>query len=42
MSFPKPHISLHVTNIDASTDFYEKLFGQAISKRRPGFAKFDL
>jgi catechol 2,3-dioxygenase-like lactoylglutathione lyase family enzyme len=38
----KPHVSLNVSNIDASVAFYEKVFGTAASKRRPGYAKFDL
>lgn len=38
----KPHVSLNVTNVDASVAFYEKLFGVAPAKRRPGYAKFDL
>jgi catechol 2,3-dioxygenase-like lactoylglutathione lyase family enzyme len=42
MNVPKPHVSLNVSNIDASVAFYEKVFGTAASKRRPGYAKFDL
>ncbi len=42
MNILKPHVSLNVTNIDASVAFYEKAFGVAASKRRPGYAKFDL
>ena len=38
----KPHVSLNVTNIDASVAFYEKAFGVTATKRRPGYAKFDL
>jgi predicted enzyme related to lactoylglutathione lyase len=38
----KPHLSLNVSNIDASVAFYEKLFKTSASKRRPGYAKFDL
>jgi catechol 2,3-dioxygenase-like lactoylglutathione lyase family enzyme len=38
----KPHVSLNVTNIEASVAFYEKVFGVAPAKRRPGYAKFDL
>jgi catechol 2,3-dioxygenase-like lactoylglutathione lyase family enzyme len=38
----KPHVSLNVTNIDASVAFYEKAFGVPATKRRPGYAKFDL
>ena len=42
MQILKPHVSLNVTDIDASVDFYEKAFGVAPVKRRPGYAKFDL
>jgi catechol 2,3-dioxygenase-like lactoylglutathione lyase family enzyme len=38
----KPHVSLNVSNVDASVAFYEKVFGVTASKRRPGYAKFDL
>ena len=42
MNILKPHVSLNVSNIDASVAFYEKAFGVPASKRRPGYAKFDL
>jgi catechol 2,3-dioxygenase-like lactoylglutathione lyase family enzyme len=42
MQILKPHVSLNVSNIDASVAFYEKAFGMAATKRRPGYAKFDL
>jgi catechol 2,3-dioxygenase-like lactoylglutathione lyase family enzyme len=42
MNVLKPHVSLNVTDIDASVAFYEKAFGVAATKRRPGYAKFDL
>ena len=42
MNILKPHVSLNVSNIDASVAFYEKVFGVAATKRRPGYAKFDL
>jgi catechol 2,3-dioxygenase-like lactoylglutathione lyase family enzyme len=42
MNVIKPHVSLNVTDIDASVAFYEKAFGLSPSKRRPGYAKFDL
>ena len=42
MNIIKAHVSLNVSNIDASVAFYEKAFGVAASKRRPGYAKFDL
>ena len=42
MQILKPHVSLNVSNIDASVAFYEKAFGTTATKRRPGYAKFDL
>jgi catechol 2,3-dioxygenase-like lactoylglutathione lyase family enzyme len=42
MNVLKAHVSLNVSNIDASVAFYEKVFGVVASKRRPGYAKFDL
>jgi catechol 2,3-dioxygenase-like lactoylglutathione lyase family enzyme len=42
MQVLKPHVSLNVSNIDASVAFYEKVFATGASKRRPGYAKFDL
>jgi catechol 2,3-dioxygenase-like lactoylglutathione lyase family enzyme len=38
----KPHVSLNVSKIDQSVAFYEKAFGVAATKRRLGYAKFDL
>jgi catechol 2,3-dioxygenase-like lactoylglutathione lyase family enzyme len=42
MQILKAHVSLNVSNIDKSVAFYEKAFGVAATKRRPGYAKFDL
>jgi predicted enzyme related to lactoylglutathione lyase len=42
MNILKPHVSLNVSNIDASVAFYEKAFGVTATKRKPGYAKFDL
>ena len=42
MQVLKPHVSLNVTTIDASVAFYEAAFGVKATKRRPGYAKFDL
>ncbi|MCB0220678.1 MAG: VOC family protein [Chrysiogenetes bacterium] len=38
----RPHIALEVADIDASVAFYERFFGVAPAKVRPGYAKFDL
>jgi catechol 2,3-dioxygenase-like lactoylglutathione lyase family enzyme len=38
----KPHVSLNVSNIEASVAFYARAFGVAPTKRRSGYAKFDL
>ena len=42
MNILKPHVSLNVTDIEKSVAFYEKAFGTKATKRRPGYAKFDL
>jgi catechol 2,3-dioxygenase-like lactoylglutathione lyase family enzyme len=42
MQILKPHVSLNISNIDASVAFYERAFGVSATKRRPGYAKFDL
>jgi catechol 2,3-dioxygenase-like lactoylglutathione lyase family enzyme len=42
MNILKPHVSLNVSSIDRSVAFYEKAFGVPVTKRRPGYAKFDL
>jgi catechol 2,3-dioxygenase-like lactoylglutathione lyase family enzyme len=42
MHILKPHISLNVTDIEAAVAFYAKAFGVPPTKRRPGYAKFDL
>ena len=36
MNILKPHVSLNVSNIDASVAFYERAFGVPPVKRRPG------
>ncbi len=38
----KAHLSLNVSDVEASAAFYRKLFGVEALKRRPGYAKFDL
>jgi catechol 2,3-dioxygenase-like lactoylglutathione lyase family enzyme len=42
MQILKPHVSLNVSDIDRTVSFYEKAFGMPATKRRPGYAKFDL
>jgi len=42
MNILKPHVSLNVSSVDRSVAFYEKAFGVVATKRRPGYAKFDL
>lgn len=42
MNILKPHVSLNVSDVDAAVGFYEKVFGVPATKRRPGYAKFDL
>jgi len=42
MQILKAHVSLNVSNVENSVAFYEKAFGVAATKRRPGYAKFDL
>lgn len=36
------HVGINVTNLEASIEFYTKLFGQAPVKVREGYAKFML
>ena len=38
----KAHLALNVRDIDASIDFYKKMFGIEPSKVRTGYAKFDV
>jgi catechol 2,3-dioxygenase-like lactoylglutathione lyase family enzyme len=42
MNVLKPHLSLNVSDIDRAVAFYERAFGVSVTKRRPGYAKFDL
>lgn len=41
-TFPKMHVSLYVSNIDRTIEFYEKMFDQRANKVKPGYAKFML
>ncbi|MFN7927343.1 MAG: ArsI/CadI family heavy metal resistance metalloenzyme [Blastocatellia bacterium] len=38
----KPHISLNVSNVAASIEFYKKMLGIEPHKVRNGYAKFDV
>ncbi len=40
--FPRMHVSLYVSNIQKSVDFYTQFFGQAPDKVKPNYAKFVL
>jgi catechol 2,3-dioxygenase-like lactoylglutathione lyase family enzyme len=41
-SILKAHIALNVKSVDASVEFYKRLFGIEPLKVRPGYAKFDV
>ena len=38
----KTHISLNVTDVEKSAEFYQKMFGVAPVKRKTDYAKFDV
>src|ERR1700693_61301 len=38
----KAHVAIHVKDVAASIQFYERLFGIEPCKVRPGYAKFDV
>lgn len=40
--FPRMHVSLYVSNIAKTVDFYTTFFGQKATKEKPGYAKFVL
>ena len=42
MNILKPHVSLNVSDVDRAVAFYEAVFQTKATKRRPGYAKFDL
>lgn len=42
MAAHKAHIAVHVKNVNASVEFYRKLFGIEPAKVRTGYAKFDV
>lgn len=41
-SFPRMHVSLYVSNLEASLAFYKSFFGQEAEKVENGYAKFIL
>ncbi|GAC1644670.1 MAG: ArsI/CadI family heavy metal resistance metalloenzyme [Acidobacteriaceae bacterium] len=42
VQFLKPHLAIKVRDLNASLDFYRKLFGIEPLKVRTGYAKFDV
>jgi catechol 2,3-dioxygenase-like lactoylglutathione lyase family enzyme len=42
VTMSKAHLAIKVRNLQASIDFYRKLFGIEPSKVRAGYAKFDV
>lgn len=40
--FPRMHVSLYVSNLAETVDFYNTFFGQRASKIKPGYAKYVL
>jgi len=42
MELPRMHVSLYVSDIKATTDFYTTFFNQKASKIKQGYAKFEL
>jgi catechol 2,3-dioxygenase-like lactoylglutathione lyase family enzyme len=38
----KPHVSINVSNVTESIEFYRKMLGIEPAKVRTGYAKFDL
>lgn len=42
MSFPRMHVSIYVSNLDRSVEFYDKFFAVSAAKVRAGYAKWIL
>ncbi|MDA8792195.1 VOC family protein [Bacteriovoracaceae bacterium] len=38
----RPHLSIYVSNVEKTADFYTKVFGQNPQKQTSDYAKFDL
>ena len=41
-TFPRMHVSLYVSDLEASVRFYTAFFGQPAAKVKPGYAKYVL
>ena len=41
-NYPKMHISLYVSDIEKTVQFYQSFFGQEPNKVKPKYAKFEL
>lgn len=41
-AFPRMHVSLYVSNLAATVNFYTAFFGQPAAKVKPGYAKYVL
>ena len=41
-TFPRMHVSLYVSDLAATVNFYTAFFGQPASKIKPGYAKYVL
>jgi catechol 2,3-dioxygenase-like lactoylglutathione lyase family enzyme len=39
---PRVQLALNVSDVDAAVDFYTKLFGTPVARRRPGYANFEI
>jgi len=35
-------LAINVTNLDEAVDFYSKMFGVEVNKRKPGYANFAI
>ena len=42
IAFPRMHVSLYVSDIAQTVNFYTAFFGQAASKVKAGYAKYEL
>jgi catechol 2,3-dioxygenase-like lactoylglutathione lyase family enzyme len=40
--FPRMHVSLYVSNLAATVNFYNSFFGQQPDKIKPGYTKYIL